>query len=64
MSTACPHGAVIWAVGGPQYSPEMVLFAHAGHWALWVLYAIPVVIVLVASAQALIRERRERNEQS
>jgi len=38
------------------------LLAHAGHWALWVLYAVPVVIVLAASAQALIRERRGRQD--
>jgi len=41
---------------------DVVVLAHAGHWALWVLYAIPVVIVLAASAQALIRERRGRND--
>jgi hypothetical protein len=41
----------------------MLLLAHAGHWALWVLYAVPVLVVLGASAQALVRERRERNGQ-
>jgi hypothetical protein len=41
----------------------LLLLAHAGHWTLWVLYAIPVVIVLFASAQAFIRERRERDGQ-
>ena len=34
--------------------------AHAGHWALWILYAVPVLVVLGATAQAFIRERRER----
>jgi len=38
--------------------------AHAGHWALWVLYAVPVVVVLGATTQAFIRERRERKESS
>lgn len=39
---------------------ELVLLAHVGHWALWVLYAVPVLVVLGATAQAVIRERRER----
>ena len=38
------------------------LFAHAGHWALWVLYAVPVLIVLVATGQAFVRERREKKD--
>ena len=42
----------------------MIPLAHAGHWALWVLYAVPVVIVVAASLQALVKERRERNGQS
>jgi cytochrome c-type biogenesis protein CcmH/NrfF len=36
------------------------VIAHAGHWSLWVLYAVPVVVVLIATAQAFIRERRAR----
>ena len=35
------------------------LLAHAGHWAMWVLYLVPVVIVLGASVNALIAQRRE-----
>lgn len=39
------------------------LLAHAGHWAMWALYLVPVFIVLGASARALIQQRREdRNE--
>ena len=26
----------------------MLLLAHAGHWIVWVLYAVPVVAVCVA----------------
>jgi hypothetical protein len=37
-------------------------FAHAGHWALWVLYAVPVVVVLVAVGVAVVRERRAQRE--
>jgi hypothetical protein len=36
------------------------VLAHTGHWALWVLYAVPVIVVLLATAQAFIRERRAR----
>ena len=35
------------------------LLAHVGHWAMWVLYLVPVVIVLAASVNALIAQRRE-----
>lgn len=37
----------------------MIVLAHAGHWAMWVLYLLPVVIVLGAAARALIEQRRE-----
>jgi hypothetical protein len=36
-----------------------VLYAHAGHWALWVLYLVPVFIVLGATGKAFIDGRRE-----
>ena len=36
--------------------------AHASHWALWVLYAVPVIVVLIATAQAFVRERRARRQ--
>jgi hypothetical protein len=35
------------------------LLAHAGHWALWVLYLVPVVIVLAATLKAFLDQRRE-----
>jgi cytochrome c-type biogenesis protein CcmH/NrfF len=34
-----------------------MLLAHAGHWAIWVLYAIPVIAVLVAVVVGSIRAR-------
>lgn len=34
-----------------------LLLAHAGHWTLWVLYAIPLIAVLVAIPMASRRER-------
>ena len=40
------------------------LLAHAGHWAMWVLYMIPVVIVLAASLNAFLAQRRENRGQS
>ncbi|MCE3267076.1 MAG: hypothetical protein K0S15_1785 [Solirubrobacterales bacterium] len=39
------------------------LLAHAGHWALWMLYAIPVLIVLAATLNAFLSQRREEREQ-
>ncbi len=43
---------------------DFILLAHAGHWAMWVLYLVPVVIVLVATGRAFLEERRERREGS
>ena len=38
----------------------MVLpIAHAGHWFLWILYAIPVFVVLGSIFTSMRRERRE-----
>ena len=37
----------------------MLPLAHAGHWALYVLYAVPVVIVLVSVVTTVLKERRE-----
>jgi hypothetical protein len=36
--------------------------AHAGHWALYVLYAVPVVVVLGSIAVTVVRERRHGRE--
>jgi hypothetical protein len=33
--------------------------AHAGHWAIWALYAVPVVVVLGSIVAQLRRDRRE-----
>ncbi len=35
----------------------MVLLAHVGHWAIWVLYSVPVVIVLASIVISLVRDR-------
>jgi cytochrome c-type biogenesis protein CcmH/NrfF len=35
--------------------------AHAGHWAIWALYLVPVVIVLGSIVVQLRRERRKEN---
>jgi hypothetical protein len=35
------------------------LLAHAMHWFVWVLYAVPVLIVVAASIHSLIQQRRE-----
>jgi heme exporter protein D len=38
------------------------LIAHIGHWYMWVLYAVPVLVVIAASVHALIAQRREDHE--
>ena len=44
----------------PFASAAPLPLAHAGHTALWVLYAAPVVAVLVAVVVSSVRERRRR----
>ena len=36
---------------------RVIPLAHVGHWALYVLYAVPIVVVL---ASVLVTVRRER----
>jgi cytochrome c-type biogenesis protein CcmH/NrfF len=33
--------------------------AHAGHWFFWILYAVPVIVVLASIVTSLRRERRQ-----
>lgn len=43
---------------------DFLLLAHASHWAIWVLYSVPVLVVLAASLKAFRDQRREdRSEQ-
>jgi heme exporter protein D len=37
------------------------LLAHAGHYALYVLYAVPVIVVLTSIVVTTVRERRLRD---
>ena len=37
----------------------MIVFAHAGHWAVDALYLLPVVLLVVAALNGRRRERRE-----
>lgn len=39
-----------------------VLLAHAGHWAIYVLYAIPFVVVGFSIVATMLRQRREAGE--
>jgi hypothetical protein len=32
--------------------------AHAGHWAIYVLYAVPVIIVLGSVVMTVLRDRK------
>jgi hypothetical protein len=36
--------------------------AHAGHWALYVLYALPILIVLGSIVATMLRDRRGHRE--
>jgi hypothetical protein len=35
------------------------LLAHVGHWYIWLLYAVPVLVVIAASLHAPVDPRRE-----
>ena len=37
--------------------------AHVGHYALYVLYAVPVIVVLTSIVVTAVRERRLRGEE-
>ena len=41
---------------------SLPLEAHAGHWWIYVLYAVPVVVVLASVVVTLTRERRAARE--
>jgi hypothetical protein len=43
---------------GGQYK-RVLPIAHAGHWAIWALYLVPVVIVIGSIVVQLRRGRRE-----
>jgi len=36
--------------------------AHAGHYALYVLYAVPVLVVIGSIVSSVVRDRRARRE--
>ena len=38
---------------------DPLLLAHAGHWAIWVLYAVPIVVVLGSIVLSTLRNRRQ-----
>ncbi len=40
----------------------MLPLAHAGHYALWLLYALPVFVVVGAILRSAIAQRREERE--
>jgi hypothetical protein len=40
----------------------MLPLAHAAHWAFYVLYAVPVLIVLASIIAGMLRQRRERHD--
>ena len=42
-----------------RHTGLMFVVAHAGHWLIWVLYAVPVLIVIGSIGLSIIRQRRE-----
>ena len=40
----------------------MLPLAHAGHWLVYVLYGVPVLIVLGSIAVTMVRDRRSRRD--
>jgi len=42
-------------------SVPAIPLAHIGHWWGYILYAVPAIIVFVATVQSLIAQRRERD---
>jgi hypothetical protein len=40
----------------------VIVFAHAGHWAIDALYLLPVLLLVVAALNGRRRERREARE--
>jgi hypothetical protein len=42
----------------------VIVFAHAGHWAIQLLYAVPVFFVIGAIIMSKIQEKREEREDS
>jgi hypothetical protein len=40
----------------------LIVFAHAGHWAVDVLYLLPVLLLIGAALNGRRRERREARE--
>ena len=41
----------------------MLLLAHVGHYAIWVLYLVPVLIVSGAIVRSMIAQRRWQREE-
>ena len=39
----------------------MTVLAHTGHWALWILYLLPVIVVGIAIVTSVIRQRRDED---
>jgi cytochrome c oxidase assembly factor CtaG len=40
----------------------LIVFAHAGHWAVDALYLVPVIVLVVFALNGRRRERREARE--
>ena len=40
----------------------MLPIAHAGHWALWILYAVPLIVVIVSIVNSTRRDRHRPDD--
>ncbi len=42
--------------------PVPLILAHVGHWYMWILYAVPALIVLVATVGSALSQRKAKRE--
>ena len=41
----------------------MLLYAHVGHQLIWLLYAVPILIVAVAIVRSMLAQRRWESDE-
>ncbi|MDT7582384.1 MAG: hypothetical protein QOK35_3700 [Pseudonocardiales bacterium] len=47
-----------------EFGSVTFLYANLGHWYMWILYAVPALIVLVATLGSALSQRRARRDQT
>jgi hypothetical protein len=51
-----------WSIAAGWHTRTMDVVAHAGHWLVNILYALPVIVVAVSIVVSVMRQRREERE--